>query len=114
MRRPLCIFLTAVVFFVGTFLGLHEALAVHITNQSDKKIGAALIRVQGDHKTTLFVKIVQPKGVFDFIPPAGEGSLLVSVKVFDTDQTLRIQDASPDARIRFENGQLINEKAPKK
>ena len=115
MRRSLCLLMTFTVFFVFTFfLGLRDAAAVRITNKSEKKIGAALLRVKDGRKSTLFVKILQPKGVFDFAPSEGEGSLLVSVKVFDTNETLRVQDAAPDARLSFENGRLVDEKAPKK
>ena len=112
MRQHLFSFLLGAVFFLGVFAVSRDALAVQLTNKSEQKIAAAVLRVKGERKTTLFVKILQPGAVLNFAPLAGDGSLLVSVKVFDTKETLRAPDIAADARLRFENGKLVPEAIP--
>ena len=112
MRQRLFSFFLRAVFFLCVFAVSRDALAVQLTNKSGQKIAGAVLRVKGERKTTLFVKILQPGAVLDFTPPAGDGSLLLSVKVFDTKETLRVPNIAPEARLRFQNGKLVPEAAP--
>jgi len=89
----------------GILFQSHEAGAVEIINKSDLKIGVAILRVQGEHKTPLFIKILQPGASVNSIPEEA-GPFLVSVKVFDTDQTLRIKNVKPSDVIQFKKGKL--------
>lgn len=82
-----------------------QADAVEITNKSDSQIGAAILREDGEQKNLLFVKILQPGTSLD-VTPDQQGPYLISVKVFDTDETLRLRDVAASAVIDYENGTL--------
>ena len=99
-RLALLSFLTAGVLFQN-----RDALAVQVINKSDLKIGVAILRVQGDHKTPLFIKILQPGASVDSTPEE-DGPFLLSVKVFDTDQTVRMENVQPTDIIQFKKGKL--------
>ena len=99
-RLALLSFLAAGVLFQN-----RDALAVQVINKSDLKIGVAILRVQGDHKTPLFIKILQPGASVDSTPEEA-GPFLLSVKVFDTDQTVRMENVKPTDIIQFKKGKL--------
>lgn len=99
-RLALLSFLIAGVLFQN-----RGAFAVQVINKSDLKIGVAILRVQGDHKTPLFIKILQP-GTDVESTPAEAGPFLLSVKVFDTDQTVRMKNVMPTDIIQFKKGKL--------
>lgn len=82
-----------------------NAFAVQIINKSELKIGAAILHVEGEKKTPLFIKILQPGASLDFTPEMA-APYLVSVKVFDTDQTVRMENVKASDVIQFKKGKL--------
>jgi hypothetical protein len=92
--------LAAVCLFQST-----DALAVEIINKSDLRIGVAILRVQGELKTPLFIKILQPGASVESTPEEA-GPFLLSVKVFDTDQTVRMKNVKATDVVQFKNGKL--------
>jgi len=82
-----------------------DALAVEIINKSDLKIGVAILRVQGEHKTPLFIKILEPGASVESTPQEA-GPFLVSVKVFDTEQEVRMKNVKPTDVVQFKKGKL--------
>ena len=82
-----------------------DAFAVQIINKSELKIGVAILRVRDDHKTPLFIKILQPGTSVDSTPEE-PGPFLLSVKVFDTDQTVRMENVKVTDIIQFKKGKL--------
>jgi len=106
MKRSMSGWLSVLCFF-GLIAVCHSTsgLAVEIINKSDLQIATAILHVEGERKAPLYIKILQPKAEIDFTPEQA-GPYLVSVKVFDTDQELRIEDVMETDRIEFENGKL--------
>lgn len=92
-------------FVMGILFHSSGALAVEIKNKSDLQIGVAILRVKGEHKTPLFIKILQPGAAVDSTPEE-PGPFLISVKVFDTDETLRMENVKADAVIQYKKGKL--------
>jgi hypothetical protein len=91
--------------FAGILLYGHDAMAVEIINKGDLKIGVAILRDQGEHKTPLFIKILEPGASVESTPQE-KGPFLVSVKVFDTDQEVRMKNVKPSDVVQFKNGKL--------
>ncbi len=105
MVRPFQLILVVVLLCAGILSEAGSAWAIQVANKSELKIAAAILRVQGEQKNLLFVKILQPGATLDFTPEQS-GPYLVSVKIFDTDETLRMKKVAADAVIHYENGKL--------
>lgn len=104
-RSSTCLLALLSLFAASVLFQSSDAFAVQIINKSDMKIGAAILHVQDDRKTPLFIKILQPGAMLDFTPEVAE-PYLVSVKVFDTDQEVRMKNVKATDVIQFKKGKL--------
>ncbi len=109
-RKSLSLSLSA--FLMITFFAAPQAHAIEIKNESQLKIAAAILKVDQNRKTPLYVKILEKGQTVNFVPPI-DGTLLASIKVFDTDETFRDERVQKTDVLRFTGKELIRESAKK-